>query len=122
MASRALDGGWGWAIVGASFLAQLLAYGSPQSVGVLYPEWLDAFQEGKGLTAWVGSLVAGVGLIASEYHTVARLNARSNAKSAHFVGNRFPEQFCACDRCFLYMGLHHFATQLAKKKKKAIMI
>nr|XP_020460073.1 monocarboxylate transporter 9 [Monopterus albus]XP_020460080.1 monocarboxylate transporter 9 [Monopterus albus] len=60
-----LDGGWGWAIVVASFMAQLLSYGSPQSVGVLYPEWLHAFQEGKGMTAWVGSLVAGVGLIAS---------------------------------------------------------
>lgn len=63
--TRVLDGGWGWAIVVASFMAQLLAYGSPQSVGVLYPEWLHAFQEGKGMTAWVGSLVAGVGLIAS---------------------------------------------------------
>nr|XP_046257167.1 monocarboxylate transporter 9-like [Scatophagus argus]XP_046257168.1 monocarboxylate transporter 9-like [Scatophagus argus]XP_046257169.1 monocarboxylate transporter 9-like [Scatophagus argus]XP_046257170.1 monocarboxylate transporter 9-like [Scatophagus argus] len=63
--TEVLDGGWGWAIVGASFMAQLLAYGSPQSVGVLYPEWLHVFQEGKGLTAWVGSLVAGVGLIAS---------------------------------------------------------
>lgn len=63
--SKALDGGWGWAIVAASFMAQLLAYGSPQSVGVLYPEWLHTFQEGKGMTAWVGSLVAGVGLIAS---------------------------------------------------------
>ncbi|XP_041867165.1 monocarboxylate transporter 9-like [Melanotaenia boesemani] len=62
---KVLDGGWGWAIVAASFMAQLLAYGSPQSMGVLYPEWLHAFQEGKGLTAWVGSLVAGVGLIAS---------------------------------------------------------
>ncbi|XP_077469288.1 monocarboxylate transporter 9-like [Stigmatopora argus] len=65
MASKVLDGGWGWAIVAASFTAQLLAYGSPQSVGVLYPEWLHAFQEGKGMTAWVGSLVSGVGLIAS---------------------------------------------------------
>ncbi|CAJ1067191.1 monocarboxylate transporter 9-like [Xyrichtys novacula] len=63
--TKVLDGGWGWAIVVASFMAQLLAYGSPQSVGVLYPEWLHAFQEGKGMTAWVGSLVAGVGLIAS---------------------------------------------------------
>ncbi|XP_034537104.1 monocarboxylate transporter 9-like [Notolabrus celidotus] len=63
--TKVLDGGWGWAIVVASFMAQLLAYGSPQSVGVLYPEWLQAFQEGKGMTAWVGSLVAGVGLIAS---------------------------------------------------------
>ncbi|CAL8299117.1 unnamed protein product [Merluccius merluccius] len=59
------DGGWGWVIVMACFMAQLLAYGSPQSVGVLYPEWLQAFQESKGMTAWVGSLVSGVGLIAS---------------------------------------------------------
>ncbi|XP_070834476.1 monocarboxylate transporter 9-like [Chaetodon trifascialis] len=63
--TKALDGGWGWMIVVASFMAHLLSYGSPSSVGVLYPEWLHAFQEGKGLTAWVGSLVAGVGLIAS---------------------------------------------------------
>ncbi|MEQ2239819.1 hypothetical protein ILYODFUR_008505 [Ilyodon furcidens] len=63
--TKVLDGGWGWAIVAASFMAQLLAYGSPQSVGVLYPEWLHTYQEGKGMTAWVGSLVAGVGLIAS---------------------------------------------------------
>ncbi|KAK3529447.1 hypothetical protein QTP70_031094 [Hemibagrus guttatus] len=62
---KAMDGGWGWVIVVASFSAQLLAYGSPQSVGVLYPEWLNAFQESKGMTAWVGSLVSGVGLIAS---------------------------------------------------------
>ncbi|CAG10080.1 unnamed protein product, partial [Tetraodon nigroviridis] len=62
---KVLDGGWAWAIVAASFMAQLLAYGSPQSVGVLYPEWLQAFRQGKGMTAWVGSLVAGVGLVAS---------------------------------------------------------
>ncbi|XP_053292827.1 monocarboxylate transporter 9 [Pleuronectes platessa] len=63
--AKVLDGGWGWAIVVASFMAQFLAYGSPQSMGVLYPEWLHAYQEGKGMTAWVGSLVGGVGLIAS---------------------------------------------------------
>jgi len=60
------DGGWGWMIVMACFTAQLLAYGSPQSVGILYPEWLHTFQQSKGMTAWVGSLVSGVGLIASE--------------------------------------------------------
>uniref|UniRef100_A0A1A8PUH2 Solute carrier family 16 (Monocarboxylic acid transporters), member 9a n=1 Tax=Nothobranchius pienaari TaxID=704102 RepID=A0A1A8PUH2_9TELE len=65
LSTKMLDGGWGWAIVAASFMAQLLAYGSPQSVGVLYPEWLHTYQESKGMTAWVGSLVAGVGLIAS---------------------------------------------------------
>lgn len=61
------DGGWGWAIVAASFMAQFLSYGSSQSVGVLYPEWLQTFKQGKGLTAWVGSVVAGVGLIASKW-------------------------------------------------------
>uniref|UniRef100_A0AAY5EVV3 Major facilitator superfamily (MFS) profile domain-containing protein n=1 Tax=Electrophorus electricus TaxID=8005 RepID=A0AAY5EVV3_ELEEL len=56
---------WGWVIVLACFLAQLLAFGSPQSVGVLYPEWLSTYQEGKSMTAWVGSIVSGVALITS---------------------------------------------------------
>ncbi|KAM3913112.1 monocarboxylate transporter 9 [Leptodactylus fuscus] len=59
------DGGWGWVIVVASFFIQFLCYGSPLAVGVLYVEWLDVFDEGKGKTAWVGSLAAGVGLLAS---------------------------------------------------------
>nr|XP_033799177.1 monocarboxylate transporter 9 [Geotrypetes seraphini]XP_033799178.1 monocarboxylate transporter 9 [Geotrypetes seraphini] len=59
------DGGWGWVIVIVSFFILFLAYGSPLAVGVLYLEWLEIFQEGKGKTAWVGSLAAGVGLLAS---------------------------------------------------------
>ncbi|XP_063291033.1 monocarboxylate transporter 9 isoform X1 [Pelobates fuscus] len=59
------DGGWGWVIVTISFFIQFLCYGSPLSVGVLYVEWLDVFEEGKGKTAWVGSLAAGFGLLAS---------------------------------------------------------
>lgn len=52
-------------IVVVSFFTQFLCYGSPLAVGVLYVEWLDAFGEGKGKTAWVGSLASGVGLLAS---------------------------------------------------------
>ncbi|XP_022273147.1 monocarboxylate transporter 9 isoform X2 [Canis lupus baileyi] len=59
------DGGWGWVIVLVSFFTQFLCYGSPLAVGVLYIEWLDTFGEGKGKTAWVGSLASGVGLLAS---------------------------------------------------------
>ncbi|XP_043843737.1 monocarboxylate transporter 9 [Dromiciops gliroides] len=59
------DGGWGWVIVLASFFTQFLCYGSPASVGVLYIPWLEIFREGKGKTAWVGSLANGIGLIAS---------------------------------------------------------
>lgn len=65
-AEKALDGGWGWVIVVSAFMAQFLAFGSPQSVGVLYPEWLSTYQEGKGMTAWVGSMVSGVALLTSE--------------------------------------------------------
>ncbi|XP_046711185.1 monocarboxylate transporter 9a isoform X4 [Silurus meridionalis] len=54
-----------WSVVFSSFMAQLLAFGSPQSVGVIYPEWLSTFHEGKSTTAWVGSTVLGVGLITS---------------------------------------------------------
>ncbi|XP_048865142.1 monocarboxylate transporter 9-like isoform X2 [Brienomyrus brachyistius] len=74
ISKKTLDGGWGWVIVMASFMGQLLAYGSPLSVGVLYPEWLRAFKEGKGLTAWVGSLVSGVGLIASPICSACVMN------------------------------------------------
>ncbi|XP_033883058.2 monocarboxylate transporter 9-like isoform X2 [Acipenser ruthenus] len=72
--AKALDGGWGWVIVVASFLCQFLAYGSPMSVGVLYPEWLDTFRQGKGMTAWVGSLVSGIGLIASPICSACVIN------------------------------------------------
>lgn len=61
------DGGWGWVIVVASFFTQFLCYGSPVAVGVLYIQWLNAFGEGKGKTAWVGSLASGVGLLASKW-------------------------------------------------------
>lgn len=52
-------------IVLVSFFTQFFCYGSPLAVGVLYLEWLDTFGEGKGKTAWVGSLASGVGLLAS---------------------------------------------------------
>ncbi|KAG8435566.1 hypothetical protein GDO86_013488 [Hymenochirus boettgeri] len=59
------DGGWGWVIVIASFFIQLLSFGSPLTVGVLYVEWLEVFDEGKGKTAWIGSLANGIGLLGS---------------------------------------------------------
>uniref|UniRef100_A0A4W6FST6 Major facilitator superfamily (MFS) profile domain-containing protein n=1 Tax=Lates calcarifer TaxID=8187 RepID=A0A4W6FST6_LATCA len=83
----ALDGGWGWAVVASGFLALLLGYGSPQSVGILYPEWLLAFGEGKATTAWVGSLVAGVGLVVGPVCSVCVVNfgARSFAPNVPFL-------------------------------------
>lgn len=66
VSQKSPDGGWGWVIVLVSFFTQFLCYGSPLAVGVLYLEWLDIFGEGKGKTAWIGSLASGVGLLASK--------------------------------------------------------
>ena len=54
------DGGWGWVVVFASFMAHLIADGCGFSFGVLFGELLDVFGETKGRTAWVGSLFVSV--------------------------------------------------------------
>ncbi|XP_013415330.1 monocarboxylate transporter 9 isoform X2 [Lingula anatina] len=54
------DGGYGWVIVVASFLNQILSIGVPFSVGVYYVAFLEEFQGSKGLTAWIGSIHTGL--------------------------------------------------------------
>jgi len=53
------DGGWGWVVVGAAFLSNLIVGGISYMFGIIMPELLDYFQAGKGKTAFVGSLVPG---------------------------------------------------------------
>lgn len=57
------DGGWGWAVVFGSFMLHVIADGIVYSFGVFYIEFLEEFGEGRGQTAWVGSLVPGVTLL-----------------------------------------------------------
>ncbi|KAM6105228.1 LOW QUALITY PROTEIN: monocarboxylate transporter 9 [Pterocles gutturalis] len=101
------DGGWGWVIVVVSFFTQFLCYGSPLAVGVLYVEWLDAFGEGKGKTAWVGSLANGIGLLASPVCSicVSSFGARPVAIFSGFMvaGGPHDEQF-APNIYFLYIS------------------
>lgn len=47
-------------VVGASFLAHLIADGYGFSFGILFSELLEVFGESKGRTAWVGSLFVSV--------------------------------------------------------------
>ncbi|XP_043229784.1 monocarboxylate transporter 13-like [Amphibalanus amphitrite] len=49
------DGGYGWLIVFASFLAHVTIYGVSWSVGVFNIIFLEEFQQSKSTTAWVGS-------------------------------------------------------------------
>ncbi|KAI5698488.1 hypothetical protein M8J75_007623 [Diaphorina citri] len=57
------DGGWGWVIVFASFMVNVIADGITFSFGVIFIEFLHYFGEGKSKTAWIGSLFMSIPLL-----------------------------------------------------------
>ncbi|XP_050428062.1 monocarboxylate transporter 1 isoform X3 [Adelges cooleyi] len=58
------DGGYGWVIVFASFMCNMVVDGIAYTFGVFLGEFVKYFGEGKGKTAWVGSLLSGMYLSA----------------------------------------------------------
>lgn len=62
-APRPPDGGWGWVVVFASFMVNLIADGVTFSFGVFYPHFLDYFGEGKGKTAWIAGIFMAMPLL-----------------------------------------------------------
>ena len=54
------DGGWGWMVVFASFMIHLIADGVTYTFGIFYFELLQYFSSGKGLTAWIPSIMTGM--------------------------------------------------------------
>lgn len=61
------DGGYGWVVVFASFMCNLVVDGIAYTFGIFLPELVTFFGEGKGTVAWVGSLLSGVYLAAGKY-------------------------------------------------------
>lgn len=61
------DGGYGWVVVFASFMCNLIVDGIAYTFGIFLPELVTFFGEGKGTVAWVGSLLSGVYLAAGEF-------------------------------------------------------
>lgn len=58
------DGGYGWVVVFASFMCNLIVDGIAYTFGIILPRLVDSYQESKGKTAWVGSLLTGMYLSA----------------------------------------------------------
>ncbi|XP_012158740.1 monocarboxylate transporter 12 [Ceratitis capitata] len=54
------DGGWGWMVVFGSFMIHIITDGMTYSFGLFYNEFLSYFNEGKGYTAWIVSIMVGV--------------------------------------------------------------
>ena len=65
------DGGWGWAVVIASFIAYMITDGCTFSFGIMYAELLHYFNESKAATAWVNSLYVSFPLLAGPVAGVA---------------------------------------------------
>lgn len=61
------DGGYGWVIVFASFMCNLVVDGIGYSFGVFLPELVNYFEVGKGTIAFVGSMLAGSILAVGEF-------------------------------------------------------
>ncbi len=57
------DGGWGWVVVLASFLVNMIADGVTFSFGVIFVELQEEFEESRALTAGVVSLFHSVPLL-----------------------------------------------------------
>jgi len=53
------DGGWGWVIVAASFLCNMVLDGIGYSFGILLEPLMKYYDKGKGEIAMVGSILAG---------------------------------------------------------------
>ncbi|XP_070609441.1 monocarboxylate transporter 14 isoform X1 [Erythrolamprus reginae] len=62
-----IDRGWAWMIVFSSFLVHILIMGSQMALGILNMEWLEEFNQSRGLTAWVSSLNMGITLIVGPF-------------------------------------------------------
>jgi len=56
------DGGWGWAVVFASFMIHIIADGITYSFGVFLVELIDVFQSDRGETSLIISILVGVTL------------------------------------------------------------
>ncbi|KAF7491844.1 Monocarboxylate transporter 12 [Sarcoptes scabiei] len=57
------DGGFGWIVVFASFMCNVIVDGIIFSFGILLPKISSEFDESKATTAWIGSLQTGFYLI-----------------------------------------------------------
>ncbi|XP_060523982.1 monocarboxylate transporter 3 isoform X2 [Cylas formicarius] len=58
------DGGYGWVVVFASFMCNLIVDGIAYTFGVFLTPMMNHYGETKGKTAWVGSLLSGMYLSA----------------------------------------------------------
>ncbi|XP_012273291.1 monocarboxylate transporter 3 isoform X2 [Orussus abietinus] len=82
------DGGYGWVVVFASFMCNMIVDGIAYTFGVFLGEFVKYFGEGKGKTAWVGSLLSGMYLSAGPVVSALtnKYGCRAVCMAGSFIG------------------------------------
>ena len=62
------DGGWGWAVLAASFLTNFIVDGICYTFDIIYQPLKETFNTDRSETALVGSLLVGMYLIVGRSH------------------------------------------------------
>nr|XP_027197346.1 uncharacterized protein LOC113791732 [Dermatophagoides pteronyssinus] len=115
--SRPPDGGWGWMVVFASFIINLIADGVSLSFGVIYVELVNYFNESKGKTAWIGSLFLSIPLLTGPIGSslVDRFGCRKVTIAGSLLASLgfFLGQFATCvEHLFFAFSLAGFGLAL----------
>eukprot|EP00106_Octopus_bimaculoides_P011302 XP_014778744.1 PREDICTED: uncharacterized protein LOC106875210 isoform X2 [Octopus bimaculoides] len=82
------DGGWGWVIVVASLLSNVIVDGVAYSFGVFFDEFVNYFNESRSKTSLIGSVLAGTYLCAGPIVSAFtnRFGCRPVAVVGSFIG------------------------------------
>ncbi|UYV69590.1 hypothetical protein LAZ67_6004035 [Cordylochernes scorpioides] len=78
------DGGWGWVVVFASFMVNLIADGVSLSFGLLFLELVEYFDASKSKTAFVGSIFLSMPLLTGPI--ASYLTDRHGCRTVSLVG------------------------------------
>ncbi|KAI7790731.1 monocarboxylate transporter 13 isoform X1 [Triplophysa rosa] len=65
------DGGWGWVVVGALFVASALVFGLIRSLGIFFVEFVQYFGESAQAVSWITSIGVAVQQLFSPIGTAA---------------------------------------------------
>lgn len=60
------DGGWGWLVALAGFLANSLTYGILRCLGILFEDLMEAFDASAAQVSWVTAIALATEQFASE--------------------------------------------------------
>lgn len=79
------DGGYGWVIVIASFMCNMIVDGIAYTFGIFLPEIVKDYGETKGSVAWVGSILSGMTMCAGPL--VSALANKYGCRTVCIVGS-----------------------------------